>query len=98
MRAVHVVVAAPMLAGFALSCGCATVGSESRMGPPLRNAVDPPERFVPVTATEARDSPSSCRSPIQDPRDGSTLKLTRSANGQGDYEIHPLPHNGVPAC
>lgn len=69
-----------------LAGGCASEGS---MRP---QATTLPARDVPAlfergaAAPGTRAETSACWSPMVDPRDGTSLRLVRSANGLGDYE------------
>lgn len=69
-----------------LAGGCATEGS---MRP---QATTLPARDVPAlfergaAAPGTRAETSACWNPMVDPRDGTSLRLVRSANGLGDYE------------
>lgn len=82
-----------------LVAGCATAGSTGPDDPPLRMAVDAPERFEPPP-TRARLEPADtlpgggCLSPMTDPRDGTEARLVRSWVRHGDYEV-PTGRYGV---
>lgn len=94
-RAVGVAVLALSL----LPPGCATAGSTGPDDPPLRAAVDAPERFEPPPS-RARLAPSDtlpgggCLNPMTDPRDGTEARLVRSWVRHGDYRV-PTGRYGV---
>lgn len=77
-----------LLAAAALgAAGCASGRPQTSNDVPpdatARPARDLPERFVfpePPVGTV-------CQSPIGDPRTGARLRLVRSFNGRGDYEV-----------
>jgi len=75
------------LIALLVSCGCAV----TREVPDSQAvaAVDVPDRFVSDSpAADMQLSPDeSCRNPMYDPRDGSEVRLLRSSNGRGDYEV-----------
>jgi len=70
-----------------LLTACASLGggpAADLAGPPQRPARDVAEAF----ATESGDNPTSgCRSPLVDPRDGTRIRLLRSAGDRGDYVV-----------
>lgn len=55
-----------------------------------RTATDVPARFEGIAPGPG------CRSPLTDPRDGTTLRLARSTSNRGDYEV-PEGRYGVRA-
>jgi hypothetical protein len=57
----------------------------------LRAPIDPPDNF-----TTPDPSGAACRSPMTDPRDGTTLRLVWSSGGLGEYEV-PKGRYGVGA-
>jgi len=68
---------------------------------PPRAAVNAPDHFLVVvldaSGTETTSEPlgnAACRTPLQDPDDGTRLTLDRSAAGQGDYVV-PESRYGV---
>ncbi|HSN55915.1 MAG TPA: hypothetical protein VLT32_14680 [Candidatus Sulfomarinibacteraceae bacterium] len=86
---VTAIVAAAALAG---SVGCTGTGAATRPTG-VRPAADAPDRFL-VGSWESADTaePSgdaACSSPMVDPRDGTRLRLVRSSDGEGDYEVPP---------
>ena len=74
---------------LAAGCSVGTAGSFPA-DPVTRPAANAPERFVvgsyDGTATEEPSAGRGCRSPMVDPRDGTRLRLVRSAGERGDYE------------
>lgn len=81
---------------IALLSGCATThfASDSE----TRAATDVPDHFLvgmPNDATTTEPSPGEgCRNPMVDPRDGTRVRLVRSGESQGDYEV-PAGRYGV---
>jgi hypothetical protein len=79
-----------VLAVLALAPGCA-----GKREPPAARAGSPPvevpDHFLigSTSGTEMTEpgAGEGCRSPMVDPRDGTKLKLARSYEGQGDYEV-----------
>lgn len=66
-----------------LMLGC---GIFNRSEAEMRSATEVPERFFPPEGI-ALDN-TACRSPMQDPRDGTTLLMIRSfGDGRGDYQV-----------
>lgn len=82
-----------LLPTLALLAGCASPRLDATA---LR---DTPDHFVVGTpqgsATTEPVAEAGCRNPMVDPRDGTRLTLTRSADGRGDYEV-PRGRYGVP--
>lgn len=62
---------------------------------PPRTPVDAPDHFLVVvldasgteTTSEPLGNAAACRTPLQDPNDGTRLTLDRSSAGQGDYVV-----------
>jgi len=61
---------------------------------PLRPAVDVPERFAAVGEPVGAGGGTTCRSPLEDRRDGTRLVMQRSAAGVADYAV-PAGRYGV---
>jgi len=79
-----------------LAVACASDGATSQPVATLP-ARDVPPLFERGTGTPGvRAAAGSCWNPMVDPRDGTTLRLVRSANGAGDYEP-PAGRYGVAA-
>jgi hypothetical protein len=55
-------------------------------GPVLRAASDAPDRFE-WEGHPAGQPAAACNSPMVDPRDDTRIRLARSGDGQGDYEV-----------
>jgi hypothetical protein len=81
--------------GWPLFLGGCALGTSSVVDPgaPLRPAEDVPARFVfdPAVPVAAGDTipGEGCRSPLYDPRDGTQIRMDRSARGLADYETPP---------
>jgi hypothetical protein len=80
------------VAVIVLTAGCAARRGSSQGESPMRTATDVPEHFMVATVTGVAEpgGGEDCHNPIVDPRDGTRLKLIRSAEGRGDYEPHPI--------
>lgn len=86
------------LAAAAPACSIGASGSFPSLVT-ARPAQDVPERFAPADSslllvpgdTIAGDG---CRSPMRDPRDGTTLTMQRAQGGYADYEV-PAGRYGV---
>lgn len=86
----------PALAAALLAlAACASGGEMYPINAPARDAVDAPPRFV--FGSGPADAEGGCRTPMTDPRDGTSVRLVRSQGGQiGDYEV-PAGRYGVGA-
>ncbi len=87
------------LAALLLSLGgCAGGYTMAVPDTTARPAQDAPDRFLEGSydddTTRAPQPDPACHSPMTDPRDGTRLRLARSAGGRGDYET-PEDRYGV---
>ncbi|MCB1009562.1 MAG: hypothetical protein KDB94_11800 [Acidobacteria bacterium] len=70
-----------------LATACASDGAVVERSAETLPARDVPALFERGTGVPGvRAAAGSCWNPMVDPRDGTTLRLVRSANGAGDYE------------
>jgi hypothetical protein len=81
-----------LITWLSLGVGClAFIGcSSTKSDPPkVRQPSNCPERFLPADPSLATSGSAagSCVSPLIDPRDGTLIRLVRSAAGRGDYEV-----------
>jgi len=83
----------PILAVVSLAASCAT-GSLGIREPVLRPAVDAPDQFFVQGETVWTGTASACRSPLEDPRDGTRLLMQRAAGGMADYSV-PAGRYGI---
>lgn len=75
-----------LFAGLSLLVACGSLPAPSAAP---RAGMDLPERFLVEEAGQWREARAGegCRNPLQDPRDKTTLTLTQSRNGEGDYAV-----------
>jgi len=90
LRAAGALGATSAFVALVAGTGCAS-GHDTATRPVVAEAKDLPDHFMVVASGFAqRIEPmpgESCRNPMVDPRDSTTLNLIRSKDGTGDYQV-----------